>query len=106
MCRQPVRTDREDFREPQVAQCLVGVREVCGSGVLGLYKAVETDAHSCRAAWEMFTTQTHSSPPDTPCPGLHSADSINSHRNVFRPSWRKRATVPVYTRLSWMRFRG
>lgn len=36
-----------------------GCGEARGSEGLGLYKAIETDAHSCRAVWEMFTTQTH-----------------------------------------------
>lgn len=66
-----------------------GCGKACGSGGLGLYKAIETDAHSWGAVWEMFTTQTHSSPPDMPQPGFHSADSINSRRNVFKPSQRK-----------------
>lgn len=97
---------RQTGRTSESQKWAGGCGKAYGSGSLGHYKAVETDAHSCRAVSEMCTTQTHSSPPDTPWPGFHSADSINTHRNVFKPSRRKRATVPVYTRLSWMGFRG
>lgn len=71
-----------------------GCGKACGSGGPGLYKAVETDAHSCRPVQEMLTTQTHSSPPDMLWPGFHSADSVNSRRNVFQPSQRKELLFP------------
>lgn len=100
-----VQTDKKGLQRAQGGSVPGSCGKSCGSGGLGLYKAVETDAHSCRAGWEM-STQTHSSPPDTPRAGCRSADSIRSRRNVLKPSWRKRATVPVYARLSWGGFGG